>query len=119
MYVCHVNSSRVVPSFAMFSRLLEAPSVLNQISSAGNFVLESFTQYLKKHHLDSPKTLPSWFYYKKRFYPQFFVEYFYKNIHNLGIKFFYQNREQAFIIHVLSNLCVSKISCQYHEIYMT
>ena len=89
MYVCHVNSSRVVPSFAMFSRLLEAPSVLNQISSAGNFVLESFTQYLKKHHLDSPKTLPSWFYYKKRFYPQFFVEYFYKNIHNLGIIIFY------------------------------
>ena len=27
----------------------------------------------------------------KRFYPQVCVEYFYKTIHNLGIKMFYQN----------------------------
>ena len=97
--LCYANCSRTVSNFAMPSRLLAAPTVLNQISLFAIF----------------QKNFRFCFITKKDFPYKFFVEYFYKNICNLRMRISYQNCE-------LLNFCVCKISCQYHqyhEIYAT
>ena len=103
--IFHANCSRVVSSFPTPSRLLGAPTIINQISIVGNFVFGKFSSICKK---DWPR------FYKRasvlvllekeippRFSPRFFVQYFYKNIHNLRIKMFYQNSEHTFVLYYL------------------
>ena len=46
--VCHANCSQVVLSFAIPSMLLEAPTVLYQVSFVGNFVFGNFYSISKK-----------------------------------------------------------------------
>ena len=88
---CLVPARLVVPSFAMFSRLLWAPALLNQISLVSNFAFGKFYSISKKVCPHFPRKNSVFVFFKKRFYSQVFVEYFYKMIHNLGIKMFYQN----------------------------
>ena len=88
----------------MLSRFFGAPAVLNQIRFVWNFVFVKFFSLSKKVCLLLSKKASVWFYYKKkkkRFCPQFLVECFYKNIYNLRIKMFYQNRGYNFVLYYL------------------
>ena len=84
--ICLANCSQIVSSFAMPSRFAGAPALLNQMRFAQNFVFEKIFSLSKKHARDSPKSFYFGFLHKRRFSPQFFGEYFSKNIHNLRIK---------------------------------
>ena len=96
--VCHANCSQVVLSFAIPSMLLEAPTVLYQVSFVGNFVFGNFYSISKKVRPRFSKTVSVLVLLrKKRFYPQAFVAYLYKKIHSLGIKMFYYNRGHTFV----------------------
>ena len=98
-WICVMLIVLELSNFAMPSRLLAAPTVLNQINVFAIF----------------QKNFRFCFITKKDFPYKFFVEYFYKNICNLRMRISYQNCE-------LLNFCVCKISCQYHqyhEIYAT
>ena len=96
--VCHANCSRVVSSFAIPSGL-RAPTALNQMGFVGNLIIGKFYSiYPRLSKKASVLVLST---KKKRFYPQFFIEYFYKNIHNLVIKMFYQNRGHIFELYLI------------------
>ena len=56
--ICHANGSHTVTSFAMPSRLLGAPTVLNRIRLVWNFVFAKFFSISKKITLRSSKTKP-------------------------------------------------------------
>ena len=99
--VCHANCSRVVSSFPTPSRLLGAPTIINQMRFVGNFVFGKFYSISKKDWPRFYKRASVLVLLEKEISPQFFVQYFYKNIHNLGIKMFYQNSEHTFVLYYL------------------
>ena len=112
----------MLPNYAQFRNALEIcrssnGSKSNEVSRKC-FLRKVYSQYLKNCVPGSHKKHPLWCSYqkKKRFSPQIFVKHFHKNIHNLAIKMFYQIADIFSLL--LSNLCVGKISCQYHEIYV-
>ena len=85
--------------FTMPSRLLGAPTVLNQMSFIWNFVFVKFFSVSKKvYPRSSKKTFVFDLITEKKISPKFFVEYFYKNIHNMRIKMFYLNRGHTFVL---------------------
>ena len=63
----------------------------------------NFYSTSKTFFRDSPRKLPFFGFIKKKFYPKLFVEYFYRNIHNLGIKLFYQNGGHSIVLYYLDH----------------
>ena len=63
----------------------------------------NFYSTSKTFFRDSPRKLPFSGFIKKKFYPKLFVEYFYRNIHNLGIKLFYQNGGHSIVLYYLDH----------------
>ena len=80
---------RIVSTFSMPSRLLRAPIVLYQMKFVWNFAVVKCYSIFKRVCPRITKKLPLWFSQKIKISSQFFVEYFYKNIHNFRIKMFY------------------------------
>ena len=96
--ICQENCFRIMPSFKYPSRLLGAPTVLNQMRFVRNFGFGKFYSISKKVcPRFSKKASVLVLLHKKRFYSKFFVEYFYNNIHNWEIIMFYQNRDHNFV----------------------
>ena len=56
--ICHANGSQTVTSFAMPSRILGAPTVLNRMRLVWNFVFAKFFSISKKLTPQSSKTKP-------------------------------------------------------------
>ena len=80
-------------SFAMPSRLktLGTPTIQNQMSLTEISFLESFTQCRKKICPRFSNKSSVLVLLQRKILLTIFVEYLYKNIHNLGIKMFYEN----------------------------
>lgn len=80
----------IVPSFAMPSRLLGTPTVLNQMRFGGNYFLgEKFVNIKESVFAISKKA------------SFLLLEYFYKYIHNLEMKMFFQNSGNSFTLYYL------------------
>ena len=95
MHICHVNCPHIASKLAMPSRVLRVPTVLNQVKFIWNFVFVKLFTISKKVCARFSKNIFRFgsITKKERFSPILFVEYFYKDIHNLGIKIIYQNSE--------------------------
>ena len=80
----------IVPSFAMPSRLLGTPTVVNQMRFGGNYFFgEKFVSIIESV-LAISKTASF-----------LLLEYFYKYIHNLEMKMFFQNSGNNFTLYCL------------------
>ena len=94
-------SCKLLPSCVQFRDVLDASRSANCHKSnevSLNFsYFKSFSSIFQKSVRDSPKKASVLILLQKISSPQFFAEYFYKNIHNSRIKMFYQNRGHTFV----------------------
>ena len=90
-----------MPNFTIPSRLPGAPAVLNQMTFVKKYAFGNLDSKFKKVYPRFSKNASVLVLLKKKFYPQFFFEYFYKNIHNLGIKLLYWIGRHSFDLYYL------------------
>lgn len=97
--ISHANCSQFVSSIAMSSTLLGPPTAINQVRFSEN-LLRFFSISKRICRLFSKKASVL-ILLQKKILPRFFVEFFYKSIHNLKIKMIYRNCEHTFVIYYL------------------